>query len=34
MEVAFREAKRADNMIKFKDVIKGRPKSEWIHNKE
>jgi hypothetical protein len=21
-------------MIKFKDEIKSRPKSEWIHNKE
>lgn len=34
METAFREAKRADNMIKYKDEIKSRPKSEWIHNKE
>lgn len=32
--VALREAQRAENMIKYKDEIKSRPKSEWIHNKE
>ena len=29
MEMAYRDAQRAENMIKYKDEIMSRPKSEW-----
>lgn len=29
MQLAYREAERAENMVKFKDEINSRPKNEW-----
>ena len=29
MELAYRDAQRAENMIKYKDEIMSRPKNEW-----
>ena len=32
IEQAFRDAQKAENMIKYKDEIMSRPKSEWHKN--
>lgn len=34
MEKAYREATRAENMIKYKDEIRSRPKAEWKTSKK
>jgi len=34
MKEAMREMKRSENMIKYKDEIKSRPKKEWFQGSE